>query len=41
MRIQLEADGFDVAALLAAQQISRTAQFEIKRSDLEAGARDR
>ena len=29
---------FDVAVLLAAQQIARAAQFQIERGDLEAGA---
>ena len=36
--VQLEADGFDVAALLAAEHVARAAQFEIERGDFEAGA---
>ena len=36
--VQLEADGVDVAALLAAQQVARAAQFQIERGDLESGA---
>ncbi len=36
--IELEADGFDMSALLAAEQISRAAQFQIKRRDFEARA---
>ena len=38
LRIKFEAHRFDVAALLSAEKISRTPQFEIKGSDLEAGA---
>ena len=37
-RIELEADGFDVSALLAAQQIAGAPQFQIQRRDLEARA---
>ena len=36
--VQLEAYRFDVAALLAAQQIARAAQFQIERGNLEACA---
>ena len=36
--VEFEADGFDVAALLAAQQIAGAAQFEIERGDFEARA---
>ena len=36
--VQLEADGFDVAALLAAEHVAGAAQFEIERGDLEACA---
>ena len=36
--VQLEADGFDVSALLSAQQIACAAQFEIQSGDFEAGA---
>ena len=37
-RVELEADGFDVAALLAAEHVACAAQFEIERGDFEAGA---
>ena len=36
--IHVEADGVDVAVLLAAQQVAGAAQFQIERGDLEAGA---
>ena len=36
--VELEADGFDVAALLAAQQVAGAAQFQIERGDFEARA---
>ena len=36
--VELEADGFDVAALLAAEHVAGAAQFEVERGDLEAGA---
>ena len=36
--IHVEADGVDVAVLLAAQQIARAAQFQIERRDFEARA---
>ena len=36
--VQLEADGVDVAALLAAEHVAGTAQFEIESGDLEARA---
>src|SRR6266478_1438360 len=39
LRIKFEAHRFDVAALLSAEKISRAPQFEIKSSDLEAGAK--
>ena len=38
LRVELETDGFDVAALLASKQVSRTAELKIKRRDFEAGA---
>src|SRR2546422_3169383 len=34
--VELKSDGFDVAALLSAQEIAGTAQLEIERGDLEA-----
>ena len=37
-QIRVEADGGDVAVLLAAQQIARAAQFQIERGDLESRA---
>ena len=36
--VELEADRFDVSALLAAQQVAGAPQFEIKSRDLEARA---
>ena len=36
--IKIEADGFDVAMLLAAEHITRAAQFEVESGDAEAGA---
>ena len=36
--VQLEADGLDVAVLLAAQQVAGAAQFQIERGNLEARA---
>ena len=36
--VHIEADGVDMAVLLAAQQIARAAQFQIERGDLEPGA---
>ena len=36
--VHLEADGFDVAGLLAAEHVARAAEFEVERGDLEAGA---
>ena len=37
-RVEIETYGVDVAVLLAAQQIPRAAQFEIKRGNAESGA---
>ena len=37
-RVHLEADGLDVAGLLAAEHVAGAAQFEVERGDLEAGA---
>jgi len=37
--VELKSDGFDVAALLSAQEIAGTAQLEIERGDLEAAPR--
>ena len=36
--VELESHGFDVAALLAAQQIARAAQFQVERGNLESRA---
>ena len=36
--VHLEADGLDVAGLLAAEHVARAAEFEVERGDLEAGA---
>ena len=36
--VELEADGLDVAALLAAEHVAGAAQFEIEGGDFEAGA---
>src|SRR5215472_10654910 len=36
--VQLEADGFDMAALLAAEQVSRAAQLQVESRDLESRA---
>ena len=36
--VELEADGLDVAALLAAQQVAGSAQFQIESGNFEAGA---
>jgi glucan biosynthesis protein len=36
--VELEADGLDVSALLAAEEITGAAQFEIECGDLESGA---
>ncbi len=36
--VHFKAHGLDMAALLPAQHIARTAQLEIERGDLEAGA---
>ena len=36
--VHLEADGVDVAALLAAEQVAGAADFEVERGDPEAGA---
>ena len=38
LRVELEADGFDVSALLAAEEISGAAKFEIEGGDFESGA---
>ncbi len=38
LRVEFEPDRFDVPALLSSKQISRAAQFEIERSNLETGA---
>ena len=35
--VRVVADGFDVAVLLAAEQVARAAQFQIERGDFEAG----
>ena len=37
MRVELEADGFDVSTLFSAQKISCTAEFEIEGGDFESG----
>src|SRR5208282_4933487 len=37
--VKFESHRFDVAALLAAEQIPRASWFEVKGSDLEAGAK--
>ncbi len=39
LTIQIEADGFDVAVLLAAEHVAGAAQFEVERGDAEAGAK--
>ena len=36
--VELEADGFDVAALLAAEHVACAAEFEIEGGDFESGA---
>ena len=36
--IHLEADGLDVAALLAAEHVACAAEFEVEGGDLESGA---
>ena len=36
--VHLEADGLDVAGLLATEHVAGAAEFEIERGDLEAGA---
>ena len=36
--VHLEADGFDVAGLLAAEHVAGAAEFEVERGDFEAGA---
>ena len=36
--VHLEADGFDVAGLLATEHVAGAAEFEIERGDFEAGA---
>src|SRR5260370_28806538 len=36
--IQFEADGFDMTALLAAQQVAGAAEFEVERGNLESGS---
>ena len=36
--VHLEADGFNVAALLAAEHVAGAAKFEIERGDFEARA---
>ena len=36
--VHIETDGVDVAVLLATQQISRAAQFQVERRNLEPGA---
>ena len=41
MQVHVEADGGDVAVLLASQQIARAAQFQIERRDFEARAQIR
>src|SRR5208282_1671127 len=38
LRVEFEAHGFDVAALLSAEKIPRASQFEIEGGDLEACA---
>ena len=38
LSVELEADGLDMSALLSAQQIARSAQFEIEGRNFEAGA---
>src|SRR4029434_8865586 len=41
LRVQVEADGVDVARLLAAEQIARAAQFQVERGYAEARAQVR
>ena len=36
--VHLEADGFDVAGLFAAEHVAGAAEFEVEGGDLEAGA---
>src|ERR1700683_2468885 len=36
LRVKLEADGFDMATLLAAKHVAGSAQFEVKRGDFES-----
>ena len=38
LAVQVEADGFDVAVLLAAEHVARAAKFEVESGDAEAGA---
>ena len=38
LAVKVEADGFDVAVLLAAEHVAGAAEFEIERGDVEAGA---
>jgi len=37
LSVQLEADGFDVAALLAAEHVASAAEFEVEGGDFESG----
>ena len=36
--VHLEADGFDVAGLFAAEHVAGTAEFEVEGGDFESGA---
>src|SRR4029077_4358085 len=38
LSVKLEADGFDVSALLAAEHVAGAAEFEIEGGDFESGA---
>src|SRR6185369_12364810 len=38
LHVHVEADGFDMAALLAAEQVAGSANLEVQRSDAEAAA---
>ncbi len=41
LHVHVEADGFDVAALLAAEEVAGAADLEVQRRDAEAAAQDR